>query len=187
MGAWGKKNWGLNAPLCHTEFILACQATFLILSVIILQTIYSSKLFFSTRFPVRDPILSDPDFVDVLPFQSITTSFSNARSHENEDHENEDLITKTKTPRKKTKTPYENEKPSRKRRHITKTSSKEVGITFVDKDYVHETHHENEDPYRNLEFWIWHFCSLLRNISKGEPHGTFNGSTLKLKRDFRRG
>ena len=46
--------------------------------------------------------------------------------------------------------PYENENPSRKRRHITKTSSKEVGITFVDKDYVHETHYENEDPYRNL-------------------------------------
>ena len=91
-------------------------------------------------------------------------------------------------PRKRRpKTPYENEKPSRKRRHITKTSSKEVGITFVDKDYVHETHHENEDPYRNLEFWIWHVCSLLRNISKEEPHGTFNGTTLKLKRDFRRG
>ena len=48
--------------------------------------------------------------------------------------------------------PYENENPSRKRRHITKTSSKEVGITFVDKDYVHVTHYENEDPYRNLEF-----------------------------------
>ena len=117
---WGleTKNWGLNAPLCHRDFILACQATFLILSVIILQTIYSSKLFFSTRYPVRDPILSDPDFVDVLPFQSITTSFWNARSHENEDHENEDLRppTKTKThyenedpPRKKTKTPYEND------------------------------------------------------------------------------
>ena len=52
----------------------------------------------------------------------------------------------------KTKTHYENEDPSRKRRHITKTSSKEVGITFVDKDYVHETHYENEDPYGNLEF-----------------------------------
>ncbi|CAH3142113.1 unnamed protein product, partial [Pocillopora meandrina] len=46
----------------------------------------------------------------------------------------------------KTKTPYENENPSRKRRHITKTSSKEVGTTFAEKDYVHETHYENEDP-----------------------------------------
>ena len=95
MTTWGleAKNWGLNAPLCHTDFILACQATFLILSVIILQTIYSSKLFFSTRYPVRDPILSDPDFVDVLPFQSI-----------NEDHENEDLRPPTKT-----KSHHENE------------------------------------------------------------------------------
>ena len=48
-------------------------------------------------------------------------------------------ITKTKT-------------PVRKRRHISKTSSKQVGITLVDKDYVHETHYENEDPYGNLEF-----------------------------------
>ena len=23
---------------------------------------------------------------------------------------------------------------------------------LVDKDYVHETHYENEDPYGNLEF-----------------------------------
>ena len=38
---------------------------------------------------------------------------------------------------------YEKEEPSRKRRHISKTSLKEVGITFVDKDYVHETHYEN--------------------------------------------
>ena len=59
--------------------------------------------------------------------------------------------TKMKTSTK-TKIPYENEDPSRKRRHITKTSSKEVGITFVDKDYVHETHYEKEDPYGNLEF-----------------------------------
>ena len=66
-------------------------------------------------------------------------------------YENEDLrhtpppppLTKTKT-KTKTKTHHE------KRRLITKTSSKEVGITFVDKDYVHETHYENEDPYRNL-------------------------------------
>ena len=36
MGVWGKKNWGLNAPLSHADFILACQATFLILSIIIL-------------------------------------------------------------------------------------------------------------------------------------------------------
>ena len=50
------------------------------------------------------------------------------------------------------KTPHENEDPSRKRRHISETSSKEVGITFEDKDYVHETHYENEDPYGNLEF-----------------------------------
>ena len=84
----------------------------------------------------------------------------------------------------KTKIPYENEDPSRKRRHITKTSSKEVGITFVDKDYVHETHYEKEDPYGNLEFWIWHVCNLLRNISTVEPHGAFNGTTLKLKRDL---
>ena len=62
-------------------------------------------------------------------------------SYENEDPENEDL-----------RPPYENEDPSRKRRHITKASSKEVGITFVDKDYVHETHYKNEDPYGNLEF-----------------------------------
>ena len=50
------------------------------------------------------------------------------------------------------KTTHENEDPSRKRRHITETSSKEVGITSVDKDYVHETHYENEDSYGNLEF-----------------------------------
>ena len=74
-------------------------------------------------------------------------------------YENEDLRPSTKT-----KSHYENEEPLRKRRlitkppdlrkrrHITKTSSKEVGITIVDKDYVHETHYENEDPYRNLEF-----------------------------------
>ena len=61
------------------------------------------------------------------------------------------VVTKTKTITI-TKTPYENEDPSRKRKHITKTSSKEVGITFVDKDYVHEAHYENEDPYGNLEF-----------------------------------
>ena len=67
-------------------------------------------------------------------------------------------ITKTKTPLRKrrqitkTKTPHENEDPSRKRRHISETSSKEVGITFEDKDYVHETHYENKDPYGNLEF-----------------------------------
>ena len=52
----------------------------------------------------------------------------------------------------KTKTHYENEDPSRKRRHITKTSSKEVGITFGDKGCVHKTHYENEDSYGNLEF-----------------------------------
>ena len=56
-------------------------------------------------------------------------------------YENEDL---------RLPSPYENENPSRKRRLITKTSSKVVSITFVDKDYVHETHYENEDPYRNL-------------------------------------
>ena len=99
-------------------------------------------------------------------------------------YENEDLRPPTKTKTiTKTKTPYENEDPSRKRKHITKTSSKEVGITFVDKDYVHETHYENEDPYGNLEFWIWHVCNLLRNISTVEPHGAFNGTTLELKRD----
>ena len=48
--------------------------------------------------------------------------------------------------------PYENEDSLRKRSHITKTSSKEVGITFVDNDYVYQTHYENEDPYGNLEF-----------------------------------
>ena len=71
-------------------------------------------------------------------------------------HENKDLrpTTKTKTPpyENEDPPPYENEDPSRKRRHITKTSSKEVGITFVDKDYVHETPYENEDPYGNPEF-----------------------------------
>ena len=36
--------------------------------------------------------------------------------------------------------------------HYTKTSSKEVGITFVDKGSVHKTHYENEDSYGNLEF-----------------------------------
>ena len=60
-------------------------------------------------------------------------------------YENEDPLRKRRPPTK-TKTPYENEDPSRKRRHITKTSSKEVGTTFVEKDYVHETHYENEDP-----------------------------------------
>ena len=70
-------------------------------------------------------------------------------------YENEDLRLPTKA-----KTPYENEGPSRKRRHITKTSSKEIGFTFVDKDYVHETHYENEDSYGNLEFCIWHVCNL---------------------------
>ena len=82
-------------------------------------------------------------------------------NYENEDsptktktnYENEDSPTKTKTPLRKrrqitkTKTPHENEDPSRKRRHISETSSKEVGITFEDKDYVHETHYENKDPY----------------------------------------
>ena len=38
----------------------------------------------------------------------------------------------------KNEDPLRKRRPSRKRRHITKTSSKEVGITFVDKDYVHE-------------------------------------------------
>ena len=55
---------------------------------------------------------------------------------------------------------------------------------WVDKDYVHETHYEKEDPYGNLEFWIWHVCNLLRNISTVEPHGAFNGTTLKLKQDL---
>ena len=45
----------------------------------------------------------------------------------------------------KTKTHHEN-------KDTFLTSSKEVGITFEDKDYVHETHYENEDPYGNLEF-----------------------------------
>ena len=40
----------------------------------------------------------------------------------------------------------ENDGPLRKRRPITKTSSKEVGVTFVDKDYFQETRYENEDP-----------------------------------------
>ena len=56
----------------------------------------------------------------------------------------------------------------------------------MDKDYVHEIHYENEDPYENHEFWIWHVCNLLRNISTVEPHGAFNGTTLKLKRDLKR-
>ena len=47
---------------------------------------------------------------------------------------------------------HENEDPSRKQKHITKTSSKEASIIFVDKDYVHEAHYENEDPNGNLEF-----------------------------------
>ena len=124
-------------------------------------------------------------------------------SYENEDlrpstktkshYENEEPLRKRRPPAK-TKTPcenedslrnpptYENEDLSRKRRHITKTSSKEVGITIVYKDYVHETHYENEDPYRNLEFWIWHVCNFIRNISTVEPHEAFNGTTLKLKR-----
>ena len=55
----------------------------------------------------------------------------------------------------------------------------------MDKDYVHEIHYENEDPYENLEFWIWHVCNLLQNISTVEPHWTFNGTTLKLKRDLK--
>ena len=72
-------------------------------------------------------------------------------------HENEDPLRKRRPPTK-TKTHHENEDTSRKRRpllkrrHITKTSSKEVGITFEDKDCVYETHYENEDPYGNLEF-----------------------------------
>ena len=53
-----------------------------------------------------------------------------------------------------------------------------------DKDYVHETHYENEDPYGNLEFWIWHVCNLLRNISTVKPQEAFNGTTLKLKQDL---
>ena len=84
----------------------------------------------------------------------------------------------------KTKIPLRKRRPITKTKNITKTSSKEVGITFVDKDYVHETHYEKEDPYGNLEFWIWHVCNLLRNISTVEPHGAFNGTTLKLKRDL---
>ena len=56
----------------------------------------------------------------------------------------------------------------------------------MDKDYVHEIHYENEDPYENLEFWIWHVCNLLRNISIVEPHEAFNGTTLKLKRDLKK-
>ena len=81
-------------------------------------------------------------------------------SYENEDlrpstktkshYENEEPLRKRRPPAK-TKTHYETPH-LRKRRHITKTSSKEVGITIVVKDYVHETHYENEDPYRNLEF-----------------------------------
>ena len=54
----------------------------------------------------------------------------------------------------------------------------------MDKDYVCETHYENEDPYGNLEFLIWHVCNLLRNISTVAPHRAFNGTTLKLKRDL---
>ena len=100
------------------------------------------SFFFSTRYPVRDPILSDPDFVDVLPFQSITTSFSNARSHENEDHENEDLITKTKT-------------PVRKRRPPMKTKSQ----------------HENEDTLlkqvqKRLVLLLWTKIMFMRHTSK---------------------
>ena len=60
------------------------------------------------------------------------------------------LLTKTKIHYENEDPPYENEGPLRKRRHITKKSSKEVGITFVDKDYVHETPYENEDPYGNM-------------------------------------
>ena len=57
-------------------------------------------------------------------------------------YENEDLRppTKTKThyENEDLSPPYENEIPLRKRRHITKTSTKEVDITFVDKDYFHK-------------------------------------------------
>ena len=70
-------------------------------------------------------------------------------SYENEDPENEDLRPPTKT-----KTHYENEDPSRKRRHVTKTGSKEVGITFVDKDYVHETQsHSNCGSPLQIDQW----------------------------------
>ena len=71
-------------------------------------------------------------------------------SCENKDSENEDL--RLPPPPTKMKTITKTKTPVRKRRHVSKTSSKQVGITLVDKDYVHETHYENEDPYGNLEF-----------------------------------
>ena len=105
-------------------------------------------------------------------------------SYENEDPENDDLrrpyenedALRKRRPPTKTKPITKTKTPLRKRRPITKT--KTHNITFVDKDYVHETHYENEDPYGNLEFWIWHVCNLLRNISTVEPHGAFNRTNV---------
>ena len=79
-------------------------------------------------------------------------------SYENEDPENDDLrrpyenedALRKRRPPTKTKPITKTKTPLRKRRPITKT--KTHNITFVDKDYVHETHYENEDPYGNLEF-----------------------------------
>ena len=60
-------------------------------------------------------------------------------------YKNKDPLQKQK-PITKMKTPYKNEDT------LLKKSSKEVGFTFVDKDYIHETHYKNKDPYGNLEF-----------------------------------
>ena len=49
----------------------------------------------------------------------------------------------------------------------------------MDKDYVREAHYENGDRYGNLEFLIWHVCSLLRNISTIEPHGAFKRDLIE--------
>ena len=59
-------------------------------------------------------------------------------SCENEDSENDNIRPPLRKRRQitKTKTHHENE-------DTFLTSSKEVGTTFVDKDYVHETHYEN--------------------------------------------
>ena len=90
-------------------------------------------------------------------------------------------ITKTKT-LTKTKTHYENEDPLRKRRHITKTSSEEVGIILWTKIMFmrHTTKTKILTEILNSEFGT---SVIYYGIKTVEPHGAFNETTLKLKRD----
>ena len=112
----------------------------------------------------------------------------------NEDPENEDL----RPPTNRKRSHYENEDPPRKRWPITKTKThhenKDILLKQVQKRLVlslwtkimfmrHTTKTKILTVILNSEFGT-SVIYIIRNISTVEPHGAFNGTALKLKRDL---